>query len=66
MSVVGSVLAITVAILAGFPVATLVALACYLVALVHVSLDWRVGRVRRRVGLGRAGVSQPAGGGANR
>jgi hypothetical protein len=66
MSVVGSVLAITVAILAGFPAATLVALACYLVALIHVSLDWRVGRVTRRAGLGRAGVSQPAGGGANR
>jgi hypothetical protein len=38
MSVLGSVLAITVAILAGFSVATLVALGCYAIALVHVLL----------------------------
>jgi hypothetical protein len=37
-SVVASALGITVAILGGFPAATLVALACYLVALAHVRL----------------------------
>ena len=37
-SVVASAGAITVAIVAGFPAATLVALACYLAALAHVLL----------------------------
>ena len=43
-SVVASALAITVAIIGGFPAATLVALACYLVALAHVRLgEWPEG-----------------------
>jgi hypothetical protein len=56
LSVVGSVLAITVAIVAGFAVATLVALACYGVALASALLSpwpesaraWRTKPVEQR------------------
>lgn len=45
-SVVASALAITVAIVGGFPAATLVALVCYLAALAHVRLGrWPEGEV---------------------
>jgi hypothetical protein len=46
-SVVASAGAITVAIVAGFPVATLVALACYLAALAHVRLGAWAGQPTR-------------------
>jgi hypothetical protein len=66
MSVLGSVLAITVAIVAGFEVATLVALACYGAALVHVRLaHWPLAarlRIPVAAPLADAGAERPLGG----
>jgi hypothetical protein len=59
-SVVASAGAITVAIVAGFPAATLVALACYLAALAHVRLgEWpaRTDESREAVPRRRAGAA---------
>jgi hypothetical protein len=64
-SVVASAGAITVAIIAGFPAATLVALVCYLGALAHVRLsEWpeRTSRVPVPAGQRRAPVPEPADG----
>ena len=66
-SVVASAGAITVAIVAGFPAATLVSLACYLVALAHVRFgEWADQAVRERgrepVAHGQRAVPEPVDG----
>jgi hypothetical protein len=66
-SVVASAGAITVAIVAGFPTATLVALACYLAALAHVRFgEWADHAARERsrdaAARGRRAMPEPVDG----
>jgi hypothetical protein len=62
-SVVGAAIAVSVALVAGFPLATLVALACYVGALAHVRLSlWPERAPAVRPSRGRGADAQPVAG----